>query len=133
MRQLPAPLRRVLALTLLLAVFIVAWVAVIRPIVLVSIRSRAEAGEMRSDVERLSALAAERPMLETRLQALAVAELQRKDLLQGNGSPAIGAALQVEMRTIIEAARGEIRTAQISPVTTEGSLDRIGVRFDLES
>ncbi|MGH6912704.1 MAG: type II secretion system protein GspM [Geminicoccales bacterium] len=108
-------LSRTAALGLLAAVAIGGYVLVVGP-VLDAFRANAEAIERSEDLlQRQQALAAQRPQLVARLAEEEQRAATLTGYLEGPSDALAAARLQDRVRTLVEAAGGELRSTQILP------------------
>lgn len=108
-------LSRTAALGLLAAVAIGGYVLVVEP-VLDAFRANAEAIERSEDLlQRQQALAAQRPQLVARLAEEEQRAATLTGYLEGPSDALAAARLQDRVRTLVEAAGGELRSTQILP------------------
>jgi Type II secretion system (T2SS), protein M subtype b len=93
----------------------------------------AEEGRARS-VELLASyqrIAAQRPAFDLRLAALKRHEATLTGIWRGASSALAAAALRGDLQHLVEAAGGQVRTAQDLPPTEEKGFGRVGARLDL--
>jgi len=122
---------RALALGLL-AIIIAGTAAALTPLV----SAWSETGQ--DDAEQVQRLLtgyqktiAARPALQAQLADLKRREAQQPGLYPGATAALATAALQADMRRLIQAGGGDIRSTQELAAAPEGNFERLSVRFDL--
>jgi Type II secretion system (T2SS), protein M subtype b len=130
-RPSPALLSRALALAILAAAMAVALLSVIIPVQRVV---EAQQETMRQSLKLLAAYrkaAAERQGLERNLKEIRAAPGAVAGLVDGATTPLAAAKMQSEVKRIIEAHGGEIRSAQNLPSSVAGGFEQIAIRYDI--
>lgn len=125
---------RLLALALLIVVGLGTVRLIALPVLAAYHETAASIEQSRTLLRRYQALAAQRPQLEERLAARQEADAGSGAYLKGSSEALAAAALQEQVRTIISAAGGELRSTQILPVQPfgpEGSIRRASLRLQL--
>jgi general secretion pathway protein M len=128
------PLRltsRLLALGLLLMAGALLWFAVGVP-VLTSVTGDGEALQASRDLlTGYRRAIANRPAIEQHLATARQAEAALPGLLPGASATLAAASLQAEIKRLVEAAGGQLRSTQDLPAAAEAGFERVEVRFDL--
>ena len=70
------------------------------------------------------------PLLEAQLKKLQQDEQSNAGLVTGNSSSLAGAALQAEIKRIVESKGGQIRSTQQLTPTQDHGLEKVSTRFD---
>jgi general secretion pathway protein M len=129
MATLSRPVRRVLALGLLIIPPLALYTLVIAPAIDAYWQGREEIEDMRHQSERYAQVARDAGELERRLTALRRATGGHDGYLAGENETLVGAALQLRVKTLIEESGGAVRSSQILPFRDETGVRRITVRL----
>jgi general secretion pathway protein M len=122
---------RLLALVLPLALLAVLWFAIGQPI-LASVTGDAEAlRASRTLLAGYRRAIANRPAIEQHLAMARQADAALTGLLPGASATLAAAALQAEMKRLVEDAGGQLRSTQDLPAAAEAGFERVEARFDL--
>jgi hypothetical protein len=127
----PALLGRVLALAILAAAMAVALLGVIIPVQRV-VETQQE--NLERSLRLLAAYrnaAAERQGLERSLKEIRAAPGAMAGLVDGATTPLAAAKMQSDVKRIIEAHGGEIRSAQNLPSSAADGFEQIAIRYDI--
>jgi hypothetical protein len=90
-----------------------------------------EASENLADLARFRAETAARPQVERALAALRAQAANLPIFVHGESDALAQASLQSDIKSIVERAGGEVRSAFALPPTSEQGLDLISVQYDV--
>lgn len=126
----PQPIRRALAICILLLLIIGAVFGIVLPLIdgLQGDEDLDASLRLLAEYQRIAAL---RPQVEQRLADRARKEAASPGLWSGATPILASNGLQGEARRLVEAAGGRITTMQPLPASREAGLDKIGFRIDL--
>ncbi|MCU1280089.1 MAG: hypothetical protein JWM53_3635 [bacterium] len=125
---LSPPLSRLVAISLLVVVLFLGYAALIAPLLEAWREARAAIADAQDALPRMAdaeeSLTARRQML---------AGLQRRQgaaegLLQGDSETLIAAQLQNRIKTLVDAAQGEVKSIQVLQTRNDGGFRKIAVR-----
>ena len=125
---LSPPLSRLVAISLLLVMVFLAYAALIAPLMGAWREARIAIADAQDALPRIAdaqeSLTARRQML---------ASLQRRQgaaegLLQGDSETLIAAQLQNRIKTLVDAAKGEVKSMQVLQTRNDGGFRKIAVR-----
>jgi general secretion pathway protein M len=128
---LPPIASRVLALAILLLLVVGLYVLVIDPLVAEYQANRDAVEQLSAALGRYRAAGLRLPEREQALESLRKADPVREGFLQGANDNLIAANIQARVKSITEAARGELRSTQSLPALDEGKLHRIAIRAQM--
>jgi hypothetical protein len=123
--------QRILAVLLLLAVLFCIWAGAVNPLLDAWSTWRQSRQQQRDEIARMLQAAARKPELEARLQRIRQREPGMKGAVTGATAALAAAALQNDVRQIVGANGGEIRSTQNLPSLQVGEWERIAIRYDL--
>jgi hypothetical protein len=128
---LSAPFQRALAVTVLLFILSVIWGGVVRPLAgrWEAWNTEIENGEKLLD--GYQSAGASQAELQTKISALQQILARQHPFLEGTSSPLVAAKMQGDLKAVVEAAGGQLRSVQVLPAATEGGIGRVGVRADI--
>lgn len=127
------PLRRIAAVGLLVAVILMVWLVLLNPLISSWERQSDQADRAADMIVRLRHSAAEGPALQQQLARLGQSHRDRNAILLAPNANVGGALLQSEVKRVAESDGATVRTVQQLPLVAEGTLNRIGVRVDMEA
>jgi hypothetical protein len=119
------------ALTALAAACLIAIFGIGLVFLLLVAGARSEAQDNLADLGRFRAEVASRPLVE---HALAIVRSQASShpaFLHGDSDALVQASLQSDVKAMVEAAGGEVRSAFVLPPTPDHGLDLVSVQYDL--
>jgi general secretion pathway protein M len=127
------PIRKVLAVVLLVAAVFAAWELVVRPIA-AEFAEHEEAVEQNEQLlARFARVAASRGALEKERDRLRGEINGRSGLLAGNNPALVGAGLQDQIKGIVSNHGGRLQSAQILQATSQKEFTRVSVRVVMTS
>jgi general secretion pathway protein M len=126
--QISLPLRRALALAILLALVSVAFSGIVQPLLDDYRETRASVDRLEATLQRGHAGERERAQLQTELAALRKRQSSTGGVLQGTNESIAAAQLQDRLKASIEGAKGELKSTQMLPARDDGKFRRITVR-----
>lgn len=131
MMRLPRWLGRALALLLLAGGIVLPVLALVVPVRndYAATRDRVAADALALGRYRL--LAGRVPQQRAALAALEQRQGRQEGFLTGGNDTLIGAELQNRVKTIVEAAQGQLRSTQVLPARDDGGYRQIPVRVDM--
>jgi general secretion pathway protein M len=125
---LSPPLARLVAISLLLVVLFLGYAALIAPLLEAWREARGAIADAQGALLRMAdapeSLAARRQMLADLQQRQRAAE----GLLQGDSETLIAAQLQNRIKTLVDAAQGEVTSMQVLQTRNDGGFRKIAVR-----
>ncbi len=127
------PPTRMAALAILIVLIILIWLSVLDPLLSLWQRQAEQADRTADMIVRLRQTSAEGPTLKDAIAKLGQGQHDRNAILMAPNANVAGAVLQSEVKRIAEGDGATLRTIQQLPPVPEGSLNRIGVRVDLEA
>ncbi|HUB96168.1 MAG TPA: type II secretion system protein GspM [Stellaceae bacterium] len=131
MTTLPRRLNRAMAILLLAGAIALPVVAVMVPLGADYAATRARIAQTSLALGRYRQAAERLPQQRTALTALEQREDHADGFLAGGNETLIGAELQNRIKTVVEAARGELRSTQVLPPRDEDGFRQIAVRAEM--
>lgn len=125
---LSTPVRRLVALSLLILLPGAAYVLLVAPLLEHYETQQLRISDLRDQAARYQRIAGEAPALERQLAALRQASRSADGYLVAANETLAGAQLQARLKSIVEQAGGSIRSSQPLPPRQDASLVRITVR-----
>jgi general secretion pathway protein M len=122
------PLRKLLAIILLVVVVIAAWEGIVSPIAREFAEHEQLTGQNAELIARYRALGETRANLERERDRLKQEVDSRSGLLAGNNPALIGAGLQDQIKNVVSAHGGKLQSAQILAPASEKEFTRVSVR-----
>ena len=122
---------RVAALALSAGVAFAFYLFVVAPIVAGYAETGAAVAQAAELLDRYRRVAAARPVLQERLDALKARQSEIGTYLSGETDALAGAELQELVNTTVAKGGGGLRSVQILPVKADGGFRRIGVRVQM--
>jgi general secretion pathway protein M len=126
--SLSPPLRRLLAVALLIAVASLIWSALISPVATDYTEAQATIERMQSALDRKPAAEREIALLRTELADLKRRQLSDAGFIEGANESIAAAQLQSRVKTAVDSVKGELRSTQSLPARDDGKYRRITVR-----
>ncbi len=130
-RSLPPALSRILAVLILLAAVGFVYVAAVQPLLDDYATTRQSIEDMRAAIVRYERVGAELAARRATLATLNQRQATSEGFLQGTNDALIAAQIQNRLKTLIEGARGELKSTQILPAQDEGRYRRVTVRAQM--
>ncbi len=127
----PGWVSRFAALALSAGVVFALYVLVVAPIVAAYAETDAAVTQAAELLDRYRRVAAARPALQERLDALESRQSEIGTYLGGHTDALAGAELQELVNATVAKGGGGLRSVQILPVQTDGGFRRIGVRVQM--
>jgi hypothetical protein len=128
MLTLSPPISRALALTILVGLLAIAYLAIIQPIVESRADQREQIERLETALVRYQRVSQERAPREAKLAELKQRAAGEDGLLRGANETLMAAAIQNRIKALVASAQGELRSIQILPAQSDGHLRRITVR-----
>jgi len=129
--SLSPPVRRGLAVAILLFLVAALYFGVVQPLVDSYLADRQKIAQLKDAVARYRRAAEELPAREAELAALARDPASAAGFLQGTNDTLMAAQIQNRIKSLSDAAKVDLRTSQVLPSAEEGKLKRIAVREQL--
>jgi len=129
--SLPPVASRGLALAILFLAIGGTYLLVVDPLISEYQLERDAVDQLRGALERYRAAGLQLPSREATLKSLQGADPGREGFLQGGNDNLIAGNIQTRIKSVAEAAHGELKSTQILPATDEGKLHRIAIRAQL--
>ncbi|MFQ5534656.1 MAG: type II secretion system protein GspM [Sphingomonadales bacterium] len=123
---------RMAALAVLVALIVLAYVAVIGPIISAYTDYENSLSDMRHRLTQYTRIAAQRPQLAEQLDDLAKHPPSSRDFLTGNGDAIVAANLQRLVTQIIRRSRGRLISTQVLKPSSEEGLRKIALSVQFE-
>jgi len=128
---LSPPVRRGLAVAILLVLVAALYFGVVQPLVDNYLADRQKIAQLKDAVARYRRAAEELPARQAELAALARDPASAAGFLQGTNDTLMAAQIQNRIKSLSDAAKVDLRTSQVLPSAEEGKLKRIAVREQL--
>jgi len=128
---LSPPVRRGLAVAILLVLVAALYFGVVQPLVDSYLADRQKIAQLKDAVARYRRAAEELPAREAELAALARDPASAAGFLQGTNDTLMATQIQNRIKSLSDAAKVDLRTSQVLPSAEEGKLKRIAVREQL--
>lgn len=123
---------RISALGILSFVLVVIWFGLAEPLISAFVGSVNEEREKSLNLlARYEAVIAQKGSLDTQLKILGTTSEDQSGLIAGNTPAVAAAALQGELKALIETFGGEIRSAQIMPPEKIEDFEKIAIQYEL--
>ncbi|MEI9997225.1 MAG: type II secretion system protein GspM [Rhizomicrobium sp.] len=123
--------QRLIALGILAVVLGLAWLAVVQPIADAFAAQRDGIEQSRRMLAAYEGRIAMRPLVEAKLAQMRSRETGSTGLVGGTSAELAAANIQNVMKTLIESAAGQMRSAQNLAPVTSGGFQRIEIQYDL--
>jgi general secretion pathway protein M len=125
------PLRRGLALAILLVIVALAWTLAIAPLVDLSRARWQDIAEMSGQLARLQAIIGRQPELVRRAAAAQDALTAEGGLWSGDSAAEVAAAMQDQLRKVIGGSGGQLRSTAVVSEANEHQFHRVTVHFTI--
>jgi general secretion pathway protein M len=129
--QVSLPLRRTLAITILLALVSVVLSGIIQPLLDDYRRAKASVDRLEAAIQRSQTADRDVTRVQAELAALKKRQASAGGFLQGTNESIAAAQLQHRLKTSVESAKGEVRSTQNLPSRDDGNFRRITVRAQI--
>lgn len=126
--QVSLPLRRALAVTMLLALVALVLSGVILPLIDDYRAAKVSVERLEATIQRGHVTDRGIAQMQAELAALKKRQPSTGGFLQGTNESLAAAQLQDRLKTSVEGAKGELRSTQILPVRDDGKFRRVTVR-----
>ena len=124
-------LSRLVALSLLILVIVLAWTILIGPIQADFAAQETRIVRSTQLLERYEKALDDEPKLRTEIEQLRKSDGSPDPFLSGDNTQIIAAKLQNQIQTLVAGEPGDIRSIQVLPETEEDGFERIGLRVTL--
>jgi len=132
MDTVSTPLRRGLALAILVTVLVLGWTLLVEPLIDLSRNRREDIAALSDQLARLQAMISRQPELERRA-ASAQSALGAEGGLWTGASPAeVAAAMQDRLRKVVAGNDGRLRSTAMVSEANEHGFHRVTVHFSVE-
>jgi hypothetical protein len=126
------PLRRALALAILLTVLVLGWMLLAAPLIDLSSDRRDEIAALSDQVVGLRAIVQRHPELERRAAAEQAALAAEGGLWSGARATEVAAAMQDRLRAVVAGSAGLLRSTALVSEGSDHGFHRVTVRFSIE-
>ena len=133
MPSLSPPVRRAVAVALLVAIVAVIYLALVQPLIDTYAADDAAIAQRHDVLLRYQRAAQELPVRQTELAALKQGQAKANGFLEGSSDTLIAAQIQNRVKTLANAAKTELKSSQVLPAETDGKLKRIAIRGQLST
>jgi general secretion pathway protein M len=123
------PLRRVLAVTILLVVMVAAWTLAVAPVIDLSRKRRQDIATLSDELDRLQAIIGREPEMARRAAAEQAALAAEGGLWQGASAAEVAAAMQDRVRGVVADSGGQLRSTAVVSEANEHRFHRVTVHF----
>lgn len=131
MNALSPPVRRALAVTILIVLVAALFFGVVQPLADSYLSDHQRITQLKDAVAKYQRAAEELPARQAQLDALARDQASATGFLQGPSDTLIAAQIQNRIKSLADSAKVELRSSQVLPGAEEGKLKRIAVREQL--
>jgi hypothetical protein len=129
--NLSPPVRRALAVAILIGLIATLYVGIAQPLADTYIGDRQRIAQLQDAVAKYRNAAKELPTRQGQLAALDRDQSSAAGFLRGPNETLIAAQIQNRIKSLADAAKVDLRTSQVLPGEAEGKLKRIAVREQL--
>ena len=123
--------RRALALLVLALAIAVAWFVFLHPLIDIVTGESEETESSLNLLARYQALEAARPQVEAELRQMQERNAAMSGLVEGKSAALAAAAVQSDVKTIVESNGGTVLSSQNIPPTTADGFEKIEIRYDI--
>jgi general secretion pathway protein M len=123
---------RLLALLILAGLVGLAYVGLVEPVLDDYRATQQSIDEMTSAIARYRKVGDELATRRAALATLTQRQASSAGFLQGTNDSLVAAQIQNRLKTIVEAARGELKSTQVLPVQEEGRYRRVTIRGQMQ-
>ncbi len=132
MDAIARPLRRTLALAILLAAMVMGWTLIVEPLIDLSSDRRADIAILSDQLAGLQAIVDRRPALERRAASEQSTLGAEGGLWAGARAAEVAAGMQDRLRAVVAANAGQLRSTAMVSETDEHGFHRVTVHFSIE-
>jgi hypothetical protein len=126
------PIRRAMALAILLCLLLLSWGLVIGPLIEWPRDRRAEIAALSDQLDRLRAITARQPELERRAAALQGQLAIEGGFWSGASAAAIAAGVQDRIRQVVTGSGGRVKSTSEAKEGTASDFHPLTIRFSIE-
>lgn len=126
------PIRRALALAILLCLLIFAWGLVASPLIELSCDRQSEIDALSDELARLQAITARKAELERRAAALHGQLAAEGEFWTGASAAAIAAGVQDRLRQVVAGSGGRVKSTSEAKEGTGPDFHQVTIRFSIE-
>ena len=126
------PLRRGLALAILLAVIVLGWTLVVAPLIDLATDRQSDIAALSDQLSSLQAVIARQPELERRAAAAQTALGAEGGLWTGASAAEVAAAMQDRLSKVIAAHGGRLHSTAVVAEANDHGFHRVTVHFGIE-
>lgn len=123
--------QRGLALLVLAVAIVIAWFMVLHPLIDIVTGESEEVDNSLNLLARYQALEAARPQVEAELRQMQERNAAMSGLVEGKSAALAAAAVQADVKTIVESNGGTILSTQNIPPATAGGFEKIEIQYDI--
>ena len=123
--------QRGLALLILAGAVVIAWFIALRPLVEIVTGDSEESEHSLMLLGRYQALEDARPQVEAELREMQQRNAAMSGLIEGNSAALAAAAVQSDIKTIIESNGGSVLSTQNMPSKIADGFEKIEIQYDL--
>ena len=127
----PAQKQRTLALLVLALAIALAWLVFLHPLINIAIGESEEAESSLNLLARYQALEAARPQVEAELREMQQRNAAMSGLFEGKSAALAAAAVQSDVKTIVESNGGTVLSSQNIPPTAADGFEKIEIQYDI--
>lgn len=127
------PMRRFLAIALLVALVVLPYALVVRPLVTAYDDRRAQLAEQEELLRRYRALASNARPLKERMAEMRENVPDDPVYLSGGSESLVGADLQNRVKTVVESSGGRLASTQVLPASEDSGFRQITIRVRMTS
>ena len=133
MNSLSPPVRRLIALALLVAAVALPYRFIVQPLLEAFAQGSEETATQQELLARYRKLANSRGELQARLQQVQAEPSSQAGYLIGESETLVAAELQNLVRTTVERSGGRVESTQILPTAREGAFRRVSLRVRMST
>jgi hypothetical protein len=126
------PIRRVLALAILLCLFLFAWGLVVSPLIGLPRDRQAAIDALFEELDRLQSMTARKQGLEQRLTALQAQLAAEGGFWSGASAAAMAAGVQAQLRQVVTGSGGRVKSMSDAKESTGADFHQVTIRFSIE-
>jgi general secretion pathway protein M len=132
-KSLSPPVRRIIAVALLVAAIALPYRLIVQPLLEAYAEGSEEVAKQQEMLVRYRKLADSRTDLQARLEQLQAEPSSQAGYLIGESETLVAAELQNLVRTTVERNGGRLESTQILPATSEGAFLRVALRVRMST
>jgi uncharacterized protein YukE len=130
--ELSKPVRQLIALALPLGLIALLWISVLQPLADIWSNHRTRIEQQAVMLERYKDIASRQGTLQQKLEQLRAETKGQTGFWKGANATHVAATIQANLRQMVIAAGGTVRSTLDLPATSEGGFQRIGIEIDGE-